>query len=269
MANATFNFGSMFGSSSGSSVEFNLSDYAAIKNGSYRKLVGAVYGNKSSASSAANSKANSYRFEVKNKADRYAVDEDKKTDGTDKTDGKENTEKKALTTVQKNATSMKESLDKLTQSGAGSIYDKVSKEQEDGSATMEYDTDAIYKAAQSFVNNYNATLTTGAQSTSTNVVRTTRAMTNYTEAYRNSLSAIGISIGSNNQLSIDAEKFKNADMETVKSIFSGKNSYGEQMSKQASLMNTYAKSAAAVTNTYSQSGKYNYFDYSSMFSSKI
>lgn len=268
MAGTTINFGTMFGGSASSSGGFSLGDYAAIKNGSYRKLLHAYYGINNSAASSSKSKAAHSRFEVKNKADRYAIDdEDKKN--TDKTNSTENTEKKSLTTMQKNASSLKDAADKLKETGAGSIYDKVEIKDEDGETSFGYDTDAIYKAARSFVDNYNTVMSSGAQSSSANVVRTTRAMANYTESYRNSLSSVGININSNNQLSIDAEKFKNADMETVKSIFSGKNSYGDQMSKQASLMNTYAKSAAAVSNTYSQSGKYNYFDYSSMFSSSI
>lgn len=257
-------FSSLYSSSSSSSsglYSINLSDYAAIRNGSYRKLLVANY-NLQNGSSKTNTVTE--RNWVVNKADRYAVDET-----TEDTETEENSEKKAYGTVQSYSTDLKSSTDKLMETGAESVYKMVEVEGEDGETSLQYDTDEIYKAVKSFVSDYNNAITAGAASNSVNVNRSASTMVNYTKANQNALNAIGITIGSDNKLSIDEETFKSADMERVQNLFAGKNSYGSQISSQAALMNTYAKSAAAVANTYTQSGTYNYFDYTSIFSSSV
>ena len=241
----------------------NFSDYAAISNGSYRRLLTAHYAldNKTSKSRTVTAKD-----WVVNKADRYGIDEDTKE--KDK-DTEVNPEKKAYNTVQTNAQSLKSATDKLTEVGSKSVFNKVEVKDEAGETSMQYDTDAIYKAIKSFADNYNNTITSGAETKSDNVNRTVRAMINYTKANQSALSAVGIEIGKDNKLTVNEDKFKSADMERVQNLFSGRNSYGSQISSQADLMNKYAKSAAAATSTYTQSGKYNYFDYSAMFNSSI
>ena len=259
-------FSSMFSSNNNSTGLFNInfSDYAAIRNGSYRKLLTAHYAldNKTS-----KSRTVTERNWVKNQADRYAIEEDSKEE---KKDTEVNPEKKAYATVQTNATTLKSSTEKLSETGNDSVYKKVEVEDEKtGEKSLQYDTDAIYKAVKTFVDDYNKAVTAGVESKSTNVNRSARAMINYTKANQNALNAIGVTIDKNNKLTIDEDKFKSADMERVQNLFSGKNSYGSQISTQADLMNKYAKSAAAATSTYTQTGTYNYFDYSSMFNSSI
>ncbi len=253
MANATFNFSTLLG---GGTSGFNLGDYAAIKNGSYRKLLGAYYKSLDS-SSTSKTKTRSSRYEVKNEADRY---------GTSEAKAPENTEKKDLIAVQNKAVSLKNSTDKLMGTSVSSVFDRVVKENDKGETSYDYDREAIYQSVKSFVSNYNSAVGAGSVSTSANVTRTAKTMVNQTEAKRDTLSAVGISIGADNKLSIDADKFKSADMETVRSLFDGDNSYGAKISSQAALMNTYAKSAAAVSSIYTQGAKYSYYDYSSMFS---
>lgn len=263
MANAVSSLFSGIGASSGFGI--NFSDYAAIKNGSYRKLLTAYYG-LDSKTSKARANANSPKDWVVNKADRYAIDEESKDKNTTT---EANPEKKAYATVQNDATALKSSTEKLMETGEKSIYEKVEVKDEDGKTSLEYDTDKIYSAVKTFVSDYNKAITDGAASNSTNVNRSARTMTNYTKANKNALNAIGITIGSDNKLSIDEEKFKGADMERVQALFTGKNSYGSQISSQAGFMNNYAKSASAATSTYTQSGKYNYYDYSALFNSSI
>lgn len=258
-------FSSIFSGNSNSSGLFNInfSDYAAIRNGSYRKLLAAHFDLQSGTSKTRTVTAKDW---VVNKADRYAIDESSKAKDTVT---EVNPEKKGYAAVQSNATELKSSTEKLMETGDKSVYKKVEVKDEAGETNLQYDTDAIYKAVKNFADDYNKAVTAGAESNSMNVNRSARTMVNYTKANQNALNAIGITIGSDNKLTVDEEKFKSADMERVQNLFTGSNSYGSQISTQATYMNNYAKSAAAATSTYTQSGQYNYFDYSSMFSSSI
>ena len=83
-------------------------------------------------------------------------------------------------------------------------------------------------------------------------------MTNYVLANKSALSALGITIGSDNKLSISESTFKDADMSKVKSLFQGKGSLGEQMQQQITKIASYAESEASKSNTYNDNGSYSY-----------
>jgi len=59
-------------------------------------------------------------------------------------------------------------------------------------------------------------------------------------------------------LSIDADKFKAADMDTVKSLFNKTASFGYQTSANASMLSFYAERAASQASTYGANGTYTY-----------
>ena len=76
------------------------------------------------------------------------------------------------------------------------------------------------------------------------ILRAGASMVNVTEANRKSLSDIGISIGADNKLTIDEEKFKKADMSKVKAMFADNSYYGTEVKRQAGRAESYAKSEA-------------------------
>jgi len=211
-------------SSSSSLYGINLADYASIKNGSYYQLTKSYYAKNSAESSSDNSS---------NKVSTSSA-------------------------VQSDADSLKESADKLFANGSDSLFAKkdVTTKKEDGTTTTAYgyDTDAIYKAVKSFADDYNEVLSSGSNSSNNNVLRQTLNMKNSTSVYKNLLNQVGITIGSDNKLSIDEETFKSSDMSTVKSIFNGTNSLSYTTSLKASQISYYADKAAS---TYDFSGTLN------------
>ena len=128
----------------------------------------------------------------------------------------------------------------------------------DGKVSYEYDTDKIYKAVSDFVDSYNKMLKEGGDSNTNNILRSTKSMVNLTKANSNMLSSVGITIGTDNKLSVDETAFKKADMNTVKSLFHTTGGFGYQTSVQAGMIESYAKSEAEKANTYNKSGLYTY-----------
>lgn len=209
----------------------NYGDYATIRNGSYFKLVNAYYGGNSS-------------------------DAVKKIASSSTSISKDDS--KTITAVQDGAKNLQDSAEALRKTGKDSVFAEVTKKDEDGKETTGYDTDAIYKAVKSFVDDYNKVMDSASESNTGNIQRAGRTMANYSKVNEHMLEKIGITIDSDNKLAIDEDKFKKADMNTVKSLFGQRGSYGYQVQTQASLMETYAKSEAAKANTYGKTGSYTY-----------
>lgn len=230
-------YGNSSSSTSSGLFGINVSDYNLIRSGSYLKLMKAYYGNSDIASSLSSmTQTNSITG----------------TTSTAKDDAK------TLARVEGAAESLKTAADDLLTKGTNSVFNKVSKTDEEGNTTQEYDTDAIYKKVSAFVDSYNTMLTRGDESNTSGVVRSVSSMIRATASNEKALEKIGITIGEDYQLSIDEETFKKADMNTVKSMFNSTGSYGYQISSQASMANFYAENEAAKANTYTSSGLYTY-----------
>lgn len=225
-----------FGGGSSFGVSNFLADYASIKNGSYGKLMKAYYAK---------------------------PDTTDKVDSVPKKDMPDVTKaatKKELTQIQSDADALKESADALLTRGKDSVFTKkdvVSKDEAGNEVTTkEYDTNAIYKAVDSFVKDYNA-LVKSADSVGTNRISNgLDAMTGTTQTYEKLLSKAGITVNEDNTLSINEETFKKADMQSVQSMFQGTGSYAYNISAKASMMNFYAVSEANKMNTYNFNGNY-------------
>jgi hypothetical protein len=229
-------FQSLSTSSSGSLGNLNfLSDYAAIKNGSYAKLMKAYYAKDASSevSSIANSKSSTST----------AADSAKK-----------------LSEIKTAAEGLKTSADALIDKGSDSLFKQVDVESTDANGitttTKGYDVKAIYSAVSDFVEDYNTMLDEGGSSETKNVQNKMTSLIGITAANENLLSQVGITIGEDNSLSIDEETFKNANMTTVKSLFNGNQSYAYRVSAQASLVDFAAETESAKSNTYTSTGSY-------------
>ena len=188
-------------SSSGSNLNF-LSDYYSIKNGSYAKLMKAYYSE--SSNDSVNKLVNSKNTTVSK------------------------TEKAALTKVQTATDALKESADKLLENGSKSVFAQkdITTKDENGveTTTKGYDVDAIYKAVNDFVTNYNSVIDAANDSENETIVNKTTSLANSTYANINLLNKIGITMNEDSTLSIDKDTFTNADMSTVKTLFNGNGS---------------------------------------------
>lgn len=118
----------------------------------------------------------------------------------------------------------------------------------------DYDWEAITKAVKSFVEDYNDVIEKSGESNSKDVLRNAVWLTGITESNENVLSKIGISIGKGNKMELDEEALKKAEIGTLKTLFTGHNSFASKVSMKA---NSISNAAARASGTYKSNGTYN------------
>lgn len=249
----SYSTGSYFGvtsdffnaSSKTSSSTSYLSDYSNIKSGSYYKLMKAYYKGDKTAASLVGSSAKST------------------TTAADKINA---------ISVRDESSALGKSASKLLATGTDSLFQKTAVKDDEGNETQEYDTDKIYKSVSSFVDNYNDLIKSAADSSSSPVLSSTASMVGSTKSNETLLSSIGITVGSDNTLSIDKTEFKNAETSTIKSLFNGAGSYGYRVAtKSANIYNQSVSQLAQLTagTSYSSSGSYSYNYTGSLYNSLL
>ena len=215
---------SMFGgiSNTGNS-SYSLSDYASIKNGSYKKLVKAYYAQEKEESEASGGDSHAKLLSVKSTAD-----------------------------------SLKEAADALQSDKLWQKKEIVNVDEETGkeSKTLDYDWDAITKAVRSFVDAYNNTIERAGTSDTKDVLMVGSWMTKLTSKNANVLAKAGIEIGTDNKMTLNEEKLKN-NVETAQFLLKGYNSFADKVSYKASQMSQgAARSAEKMGAAYNKKGEY-------------
>lgn len=223
----------LFSSSSASSSW--LSDYMAIKNGSYLKLLKAQYKNEAEANG---------------------------TSTTNSTQSLSNVQKNEVLDSKSDADSLRTAASKLSASGSKSLFKPEKKEVTDEKTGLtktvdSYDMEAITSAVKDFVNSYNKVVDSSLTPENAQLTKKAAVMINTTKMNKALLSDIGITIGSDYKLTIDEEKFKKADVSTIKSLFNGTGSYASQISTKASEISSIAGKIISNSQTgYGSSGTY-------------
>ncbi|MGN1146106.1 MAG: hypothetical protein ACI4R5_06615, partial [Acetatifactor sp.] len=174
---------SSLGSSTANVASSNfLGEYASIKNGSYAKLMKAYYSKDSSDSVKSLAKDSAKNKEVTSE------------------------EAKALIRVQSTTDALKESADALLVKGSKSVFEKkdITATDDNGveTTTKEYDTDAIYKAVNSFVTSYNQVINALNDVSNSTITNRATNMVNHSIANLKMLNKIGISINADSTLSL-------------------------------------------------------------------
>jgi hypothetical protein len=226
-------FSSLSSSSSSSAssglFSFNVSDYNMIRSGSYFKLLKSYY-----ASDSSNAKSTQEDF-----SNSYTTSTSKETSTT-------------LANIESTTDDLNESAEALYKTNA-SAFKKVSS----GSGTCDYDTDAIYNAVSSFVDDYNSVIKAAGKSSASGITSAAESLANVTAQNADALSELGISIDSEKStLSIDKETFRSADMSKAKTLFNGTGSYAYNVATKSSLLNYQAEREASKSSTYSSTGTY-------------
>lgn len=232
-SNSYSNQNSIWGGMTSSSGSTILSDYAAIKNGSYKKLAKKYY-----------------------------------TSDSAKTESEAKAETKKLGLVQTGADSLSSSLSAL---GKGSLYamKKISTKDETTGETKEkedYDWKAITSAVKSFIDNYNDTIGDAADSNLTGVLRNAMHMTSSVKANSKLLSEVGITIGKENKLELDEDKLKNANISTLKSLFTGTNSFADRLAQKSEAI---SKAVSNSAKSYTSSGSVLPSSFAKMFETEV
>lgn len=207
---------------SGSSV---LGDYAAIQNGSYRRLLNAYYSKKSS-------------------------DSVESSDQTEET----KSEKTNLLQTKSQADLLKKAADELKN---GKLFEGT-KDEETGKIT--YNTEEITKKLTSFVDAYNNMLDAADDVNTKSVLRKTLWMIGSTKSNSALLDKVGISIGKDNKLTVDKDKVSKADMNAMKTLFSGSGSYSAKVSGKAKEISNLSNSTLKTLSgggSYTNRGDYN------------
>jgi len=221
-----------------------LSDYASIKNGSYRRLMNAYYGpDRERVSGVVNNSLSTSRDNPKQLRD-----------------------------IQSNAGAMKKSADALLATGSRSVFNETDITTKDDkgvtTTTRGLDTNAIFKAVSDFVKDYNDLIEKGNESNTAGITSRINSLTNMTNMNSKLLGNVGITIGTDGKLSINENEFKKSNMTTVQSLFHGTGSFAFQVSAQASLIDFAAANEAARSNTYNASGNFtNNFSTGNIFGS--
>lgn len=219
-----------------SGVDF--STLSSIRNGSYSKLLKAYYAQ--SVDEDSSSKKSAAITDKKDKPNDIA---------SQKLNGAE---------VRDESSDVVDSISALRKEA---LWEKKSVTDEQGITTEDYDKEAIYKAVSKFVSDYNELIDSTGKSEDKGVLRTASSMVTYTKVNKKMLNNIGITVGSDNKLSVDKKKFKESSMTDVKSAFAGSSCYGNTILKNASSINASAKAQVARLDSvamYSKTGRYSY-----------
>jgi hypothetical protein len=212
----------------------NLSEYASIRSGSYGKLMRSYF---SMDSTKGTSKSDD---STKNTIEDLATTTSTSKDST-----------KTLAAIESDAKELTDSAKALYTRSNNKVFTKDS----GGS----YDTDKIYKAVKRFTDDYNSMLDTAGKSSTNRISRSVSSMKNETSYNEKPLKEIGITVDEKTgKLSVDETTFKSADTEKIKNLFNGTGSYAYSVATKAAMTESYAKSEAAKSNTYTKNGTYNY-----------
>lgn len=212
----------------------NLSEYASIRSGSYGKLMRSYF---SMDSTKGTSKSDD---STKNTIEDLATTTSTSKDST-----------KTLAAIESDAKELTDSAKALYTRSNNKVFTKDS----GGS----YDTDNIYKAVKRFADDYNSMLDTAGKSSTNRISRSVSSMKNETSYNEKPLKEIGITVDEKTgRLSVDETTFKSADTEKIKNLFNGTGSYAYSVATKAAMTESYAKSEAAKSNTYTKNGTYNY-----------
>lgn len=202
----------------------DFAEYSSITRGSYSKLIKAYY-------------------------EKYG-DNDKKLSSLD--------DKEAVvakTNLKTSANALYEAASALVTGGKDSVFKQIEiTDEESGAKSKGYDKDKIFDAVKKTVDAYNSMVKDSTDSDSNAVLRQTLHMINSVSANGSLLSDVGIKIGDDNQLSIDEETFKKADMGTVKTLFNGSSSLGGKIQAAASGIYLNVNNSLGNDNFYTAGG---------------
>lgn len=229
--NMKTNYSSLFSSlgsgASGVGGSNFLTDYAAIRNGSYGKLMKSYYGTMKNNATSGSSKSSS----------KYVVDrilEEKRNPKVSKDTQEANA---SLTTGLSN---LKTSVSTLQNS-------KTYTDTENGQSAA----DKVVSAVKNYVTDYNNVVNAAKGSTLTNKTAYVANVMSSTAANADKLSEIGITLNSNGTLNVDETKLKAADINKVQEMFSPKDimSYGSTVASRLQFAGASTVTGTTTDNT--------------------
>ncbi|MBP3854693.1 MAG: hypothetical protein IK990_03630 [Ruminiclostridium sp.] len=126
------------------------------------------------------------------------------------------------------------------------------------------DREKMYDAAKSFVDSYNDMYSAVSNSRNNFVSGRTSVMTNTAKAYSGTLEKVGVTVGKDGSLSIDKEKFMEADDKALSSALGKSSTFTGSVVSQAVNVSRYSDSFSYTSyggNSYGGYSKNSLFDY--------
>lgn len=211
-----------------------LSEYNSIRSGSYAKLAKQYY---SGTDKTANKLFNGYKDE-NGVSDKLNADSEIK-------------QNKSLIS---DVSSFKKSLGALKNDDT--LFEKKTVTDADGNQKNDYDYDKIYSKLDSFVKAYNSVVDAGSESESNTVLRNTLGMTKAVDASRRTLEAAGLSVNSDNTLSVSKDALMKGDMNSLKYLFAGASNFSRQLETLSTNVASQAASDVYSLGGYTSTGAY-------------
>ncbi len=152
-------------------------------------------------------------------------------------------------------TTSKTAKDAASAASASALYKSVEKL---GAMIISDDNkDNVFDVFSTLVKDYNELLKDTADSKNSNVIKQADSLKSLISSNKSAFSRLGITVNSDKSLSIDEEKFMEADMSTAKSLFSGAYSFGEKMTDRINQIYRYATQGDSLSGqTYTSRGSY-------------
>ena len=121
-------------------------------------------------------------------------------------------------------------------------------------------------AIKGFISAYNSVIDTADDVNSKGILRNAVWMTNITSKGAGLLNELGITVGKNNQLTLDEAKWADANTSTKTALFNGRQGFAEKMIYKASQMtNSSAEKASFTASAYKDNGDYTKVNAQSMY----
>lgn len=122
------------------------------------------------------------------------------------------------------------------------------------------------KAVKDFISAYNSVIDTADDVNNKGILQNAVWMTNITKKSAGLLNELGITIGDNNQLTLDETKWANANKSTKSALFNGRQSFAEKMVYKAGQMTNFSAEKASYTaSAYKDNGDYTKVTAQSMY----
>ncbi len=127
-------------------------------------------------------------------------------------------------------------------------------------ANMDYDTssrDEIYDAVKKMADSYNAVVDSAKKSSLTSISKSVTWMTDDTKARAKQLEKLGITIGTDNKITVDKDKFAQANLTDIKSVFKGSGGLADRHAQRANGLVNLASNQMSMNSgrsLYSSSG---------------
>ena len=188
----------------------NLGDLGLMKSGVYTKMLKSYYekvGSDTETKKSSNSSDNSPTWDDIRK--RYVTPEVK-------VDAKDTEAEKALSSVKSTSKTLSTDASAL----ANMDFDKSSR-------------DEIYDAVKKMADSYNAVVDSAKKSSLTSISKSVSWMTDDTKARAKQLEKMGITIGTDNKITVDKDKFAKANLTDIKSLFKGSGGLADRHAQRA------------------------------------